>query len=460
MNRFLKKLSALTLAAAMMVAATGCGNTASDSTTTPDSSSGSKTEASNTDTSGSGEQKVVTFFHRWPNEPKNSLINELIAEFETQHPDIKIQADCVLNDSYKEKVRVLVSGDTIPDVFCTWSDSFCQNLVSSGNIQELDEILAADPEWKDSFIESQLPPFQVDGKQYAMPLCMDGKVFFYNKEAFEKAGIDIPATYSDLIASFDKLKTAGYEIPLVEGLSNAWAVSHYQGSIIQRVIDPEVWAKDINISTMELTDPAYVQALDIFKELTSYMGDAASAMDHEAARNMFISGEVPMLFAQLAEIRIINGEASTGAAGAGAQFEFGFFNFPSVEGGKGNQSGLQGAPEGWMLSNKAKHPEAALEFYKFLLSKEVGEKYTKVTGELSAIKGAANENTANAEMMAAVDTIMGASEIVPWFDNAFEASIADEFMRGGQSLAIGDMTSEEVMESVRAAAEQVKADAA
>ena len=97
-----------------------------------------------------------------------------------------------------------------------------------------------------------------------------------------------------------------------------------------------------------------------------------------------------------------------------------------------------------------------MKFYKFLLSKDFGAKYTQVTGEMSAIQGAVTEETANAEMMEAFDTINSASSIIPWFDNAFEASIADAFMRGGQSLAIGDMTSEEVMETVRATAEEVK----
>lgn len=446
MSKWYHKISAIGLVCAMVLSMGACGGSSS-------SESGEEGSASTTETSSEGKE-VVTFFHRWPNEPKNSLLNDAIAEFEAANPDIDVQADCVLNDSYKEKIRILVSGNDVPDVFCTWSDSFITNLVGSGNVKAVDDLLAEDPEWAESFVQSQLPPFQVDGKQYALPLCMDGKAFFYNKEAFEKAGCTVPTTYAELLDCFEKLKAAGYETPVTEGLADPWAVSHWQGSILQRYIDPAVLASDMNLETMSLTDDAYIQMLDTFKELAGYMGEAASAMTHEDARNMFISGEVPVLFAQLAEIRIINGEASTGAAGEGAQFEFGFFNFPSIEGGKGDQTGIQGAPEGWCLSADAS--DAAVKFYKFLLSKDFGAKYTQVTGEMSAIQGAVTEETANAEMMEAFDTINSASSIIPWFDNAFEASIADAFMRGGQSLAIGDMTSEEVMETVRATAEEVK----
>ena len=70
------------------------------------------------------DKVTVNFFHRWPNEPKFSYLNKLIEEFEAANPDIDIVADCVLNDSYKEKIRVLVSTDDLPDVFFSWSGAF------------------------------------------------------------------------------------------------------------------------------------------------------------------------------------------------------------------------------------------------------------------------------------------------------------------------------------------------
>lgn len=402
---------------------------------------------------GSGK-KVVTFFHRWPNEPKNSIFKAYVEEFEQLHPDIDIQMDCVLNDSYKEKVRVLVSGDSVPDVFSSWSGSFAENLVKSGNVKPLDDLMANDKEFADSIISSQLEQFTFDGKLYGLPMSMDGKAFFYNKEIFKKEGIAVPKTLDELYAVLDKLQNAGYKAPLTEGLADAWEVSHYEGTIIQRLLDPAVMKKDTNKATGEFTDPSYIDALNIFKKLTSYMGEAAPAMDHEAARNLFISGEAPMIYGQLAEIRLINGDTT---AGSGAYFEYGFFNFPSIEGGKGDQTGLTGAPEGFMLSNKAKNPVEAELFIKFILSKKAGEKMTKEAGELSCIKGAVNPQTATDQQIEAVDMIMGATSSVPWYDNAVEASIGDAFMRGGQSLAIGDMTAEQVMKNVQDVAAEVRA---
>ena len=128
------------------------------------------------------EEKItLTFFHRWPNEPKGPYMDEVVAKFEAAYPNIDIvMIDPVLNDSYKEKIRVLVGSSEIPDVFMSWSGSFGQNLVKSGRVLPLDDMVAADPEWASKIVSSQWGPFNYDGKQYGAPWSMDGKAFFYN----------------------------------------------------------------------------------------------------------------------------------------------------------------------------------------------------------------------------------------------------------------------------------------
>ena len=137
------------------------------------------------------DKVTVNFFHRWPNEPKNSYINSLIDEFEAANPDIDIVSDCVLNDSYKEKIRVLVSTDALPDVFFSWSGVFGENLTRSGRVLALDDVMARDSEWSSQIVEGQWAPFNYNGKQYGAPWSMDGKAFFYNVDVFNELGIEI-----------------------------------------------------------------------------------------------------------------------------------------------------------------------------------------------------------------------------------------------------------------------------
>lgn len=299
---------------------------------------------SSNEAESSGDEVVIDFFHRWPNEPRKSFYDQKIKEFEEANPNVKINVDSVLNDSYKEKVRVLVSNDDLPDIFSSWSDTFAENLVSSGRIKPLTDLIESDSDWSGKIIESQYEGFTFDDTTYGIPFTIDGKAFFYNKEIFEEVGVDAPETYDEFIEVLDELQAAGYETPLVEGLTDAWAISHYMGTIFHRVVEPEILAQDYNPETAAFTDESYIKGLEIFQELTTYMGEVSTAIDHEAARNMFSAGEVPVLYMQFAEILMVEDAGDV---------DFGFFNFPEVTDGNGSADSLTGAPEGWMLSENA-----------------------------------------------------------------------------------------------------------
>lgn len=394
------------------------------------------------------DKVTVNFFHRWPNEPKNSYINSLIDEFEAANPDIDIVSDCVLNDSYKEKIRVLVSTDALPDVFFSWSGVFGENLTRSGRVLALDDVMARDSEWSSQIVEGQWAPFNYNGKQYGAPWSMDGKAFFYNVDVFNELGIEVPTTLNELYAVCEKLKENGYDEPISAGFSAPWAVSHYLGTICQRVVDPEVLAKDYT-GGGDFSDPAYIEALNIFKKLGEYMTADPCSVDHEFARNAFIMGVSPMCYMQLAEMKYMRDDE---------ELNYAFFNFPAVEDGKGDPGQLTGAPEGMMISATAKPEvqEAAIKFMEFVISKEGGHRMIAECGEISCVKGAWDETNCDEKQLEAIDLILAATEPAVWQDCATEATIANAFMTGGQLLLTGDMTAEDVMASVQTAAAALK----
>lgn len=394
------------------------------------------------------DKVTVNFFHRWPNEPKNSYINSLIDEFEAANPDIDIVSDCVLNDSYKEKIRVLVSTDALPDVFFSWSGVFGENLTRSDRVLALDDVMARDSEWSSQIVEGQWAPFNYNGKQYGAPWSMDGKAFFYNVDVFNELGIEIPTTLNELYAVCEKLKENGYDEPISAGFSAPWAVSHYLGTICQRVVDPEVLAKDYT-GGGDFSDPAYIEALNIFKKLGEYMTSDPCSVDHEFARNAFIMGVSPMCYMQLAEMKYMRDDE---------ELNYAFFNFPAVEDGKGDPGQLTGAPEGMMISATAKPEvqEAAIKFMEFVISKEGGHRMIAECGEISCVKGAWDETNCDEKQLEAINLILAATEPAVWQDCATEATIANAFMNGGQLLLTGDMTAEDVMASVQTAAAALK----
>jgi len=265
---------------------------------------------------------------------------------------------------------------------------------------------------------------------------------------FAQLNLSVPTTLDELYAVCDALRAAGYEEPISAGFSAPWAVSHYLGTICQRVVDPETLARDY-AGQGDFTDPGYIEALNIFKKLGEYMTKDPNSVDHEFARNAFIFGEAPMVYLQLGECKYLRDDVD---------FDYSFFNFPAVEGGKGDPGQLTGAPEGMMISNVASPEvqEAAVKFVKFVISRHGGYEMTKQTGELSCVKGALDETNLDVKQLEAVQLILNSTQPALWQDNVTDAAIADAFMAGGQLLLTGDKTAEDVMKDVQAAAASIQ----
>ncbi|GLC80347.1 ABC transporter substrate-binding protein [Lacrimispora brassicae] len=448
MKKSARKVITLLLAASVGLSLTACGggSNSTDAKSGSESKEGAAQAGTEKDGGANGEKVVINFFHRWPNDPKNSMFQELIKEYMAENPNVTIQMDCILNDQYKEKIRMVVATDEVPDIFSSWSGTFAKEMINSGNVMGLNDIYGQDQEWSSQLAKASVDGFTFDGTIYGIPWSQDGKVFYYNKKIFSDNHLEVPKTWNEFISVLDALKAGGYDTPIVEGLSDNWTVLHYLGTMNQRMVDPEVLAKDYAPATGEFTDPAYVEVLKKWQQLTSYMGETCVAIDHETARNTyFAAGKAPVMYLQFAEIPMLEKALPEG-------FEYGFFNFPAFEEGKGDSKGLTGAPEGFMISNKAKNPEECIKFLKWLVSKKGGEALTTKCGDISSVAGAVDETNALPVQLEAMDMIKSASALVPWFDNACDASVYTVYGQGAQAIAIGDETPESVMEQVKEAA--------
>ncbi|ASF57282.1 ABC transporter substrate-binding protein [Bacillus velezensis] len=395
--------------------------------------------------SSSSDGKVtLKFFHRWPKEPEKSYFEEAVKDFEAAHPDIHIQTEAVLNDSYKDKVKVMLGTTSPPDIFFSWSDRFAYKFIKGDKALDLSSYYQQDKDWSSQLVQSQIKPFTHDGKQYGVPWQMDAKSFFYNKDIFNTLHLKPPATWDELITVCEKLKENGY-IPISFGTKAPWTISHYIGTLNQRMVDEKTRAKDYSPETGEFTDEGYVKALEKLQELLPYFTKHVNSVDHEYVRQQFTSGKAAVIYAETAEIKLVE------------PVNLGLFPFPKISGEKGSPRALTGSPEGFMISSKTKHPKEAMEFLQFLTSKKMGEKLIKDVGKYSAVQGTATENNSTPIQREAVQDIVRAETMVPWFDMDVDVEIADVYAAGVQQMLGGTMTPREVMNSVQKAARQVKA---
>ncbi|MEV4179278.1 extracellular solute-binding protein [Nonomuraea sp. NPDC049709] len=145
----------------------------------------------------------------------------VIPEFEKTHAGVKVlfQPSGVDDEQYKTKIALDLksrTGADVIDVDGIWVGEFAQ----AGYIKPLAEVGGATVEQWEGW--AQIPQAVqglgiFDGKKYGLPQGTDGRVLFYNKTLFRKAGLPDtwqPASWQEIIDAGTKLKAAGVPTPI------------------------------------------------------------------------------------------------------------------------------------------------------------------------------------------------------------------------------------------------------
>jgi len=157
------------------------------------------------DTSGDGGATTVRYFTFSAAPDHTADLDQIIAAFEDQNPDIDVKVETAPYDSYFTKLQTAVAGGTAPDVFELNYENFVTYAASSA-LAELPDVDAA------PYAPKLLEAFQYDGAQYGLPESFSNVVLFYNKDLFAKAGVAEPTadwTWADEEAAAEQLTGKG-----------------------------------------------------------------------------------------------------------------------------------------------------------------------------------------------------------------------------------------------------------
>ncbi len=403
------------------------------------------------DSEEGGDGVKLTFLHRWPQEPYATFFQEVVADFEASHPGVKIDIQTVSNNPFKEKIKVIVGTDEAPDVFFTWPGEFTNRFIREGLIYDLTKEM--NEGWIDDFVLSQLEPFMYKGGIYGTPFRVDGKVFAYNKKIFKEVGVDVPETWDEFLEVCQKIKDAGY-IPIAFGNISPWAVSHYIGTLNQKIVGAPI--KDAYDPAIgDFSDPGFVRALKEYQKLIPFFNDNPNTVKHgESQISFFIGRKAAMHYIEVVELPGIDREAKEANDPAFID-DYGLFQFPVIPWGKGDQSQLTGYPEGFVVSANSKHPAEAVEFLKYLTGRTVGEKEAKELGFLNGIKNIVGPGDMDPSYYDAAQIVLNSTSMVNWLDSGMHAQVTNMYLSELQRLTDGQATPEEVMANVSKVAKEV-----
>lgn len=335
-------IAATALVASLALAATACGG---------DSDSGDDGKADGPVT--------ITWWDTSNATNEAPTYQALIKDFEAANKDIKVKYVNVPFDQAQNKFDTAAGAKGAPDVLRSevgWTPAFAKK----GFFLPLDgtEALKDQAQFQPSLMEQA----KYEGKTYGVPLVTDTLALVYNKELFEKAGVEAPKTW-------DELKKAAATVKDKTGVDGYWGSTqaYYAQSFLYGegtdTVDAD--AKKITVKSPEAVK-AYETWLSLYKGKGLHKADTtADAYAH--IQEAFVSGKVAS---------IIQGPWEITNFYKGSAFKdknnLGIATVPAGSSGKG------GAPTGghnlsvYAGSDKA-HQEASLKFINFMTSAKTQE---------------------------------------------------------------------------------------
>ncbi|GAB4204724.1 MAG: ABC transporter substrate-binding protein [Coleofasciculaceae cyanobacterium] len=141
----------------------------------------------------------------WQSSPtEKQLLEQVLHQFESQHPTLKVKHE-IINDQYMDVIKTRLIGDAAPDVF--YLDAFeAPLLMKYGVLEPLNSYINAQFDLAD-FEPNLLKAFQLDGRTYGLPKDFSTLALFYNKQAFQDAGIDQPPQTWDELRDYSQILT-------------------------------------------------------------------------------------------------------------------------------------------------------------------------------------------------------------------------------------------------------------
>lgn len=384
-----------------------------------------------------------------------ALIEQICADFNKEHPDIVVEPVYTGNyDDTVTKIQTAIQGGTPPDVFVSLATQRF-TMASTGMAMPLDDLIAADGEEGQAYIDDFLDGFMldsyVDGKIYSIPFQRSTMVLFYNKDAFAEVGLDPeapPETWEEVVEYGQKLTNENrYGVGLALNSGSAqWA---FTGFCLQNSVNGENLMTDDGKQVLFDT-PENVEALQFWLDLQNkYQIMAPGIVQWTDLPTQFLAGEVAMIYHTTGNMANIN---------ENAEFEFGAAFLP------GNKR--VAAPTGggnFYISNgiSEERVQAAWEFIKFATDTERAAQWSLDTGYV-ATRESCFETDLIKNYYEEVPQAKVAYDQIPYSAPELTTYNAAEIWRvlndNIQSAVVGDATPQEALTAAQEQATEILAE--
>ncbi len=313
--------------------------------------------------------KVQLVYQDWRTDWFPPMAQRMLEEFHESHPSIRVfyvpDAEVL-----EPKIMADMQAGSAPDVFqgcCSWFPILAQR----GYALDLRPYVDADldratiADWDQAQYRAFFAP---DGRQYGLPKYHGALGLYYNKDLFDQYGVSYPTdtwNHDDYRAAMKQLTRDRDG----DGQTDVWGsmmdiswdrVQVHVNGWGGHFVDPAEPTRS------RMCEPPAVEALEWLRARIWDEGVMASPLNVQnlGTRQAFVSRRVAM---------VEDGSWALRDILAGADFRVGVAPFPGGPAGKVTLA----TTDGFGIYAGTRHPEAAWELMKFLISKEYGRAMAK-----------------------------------------------------------------------------------
>lgn len=315
-------------------------------------------------------EKITIRVTWWGEISENDAEMMMIEKFNAEHDDIEVIADVVPGDGYGDRLLTSFSTGAGYDIFASGEGDFYK-WVGANMPLSLNDLIANDSVWVNGMNEAIYNFGNIGGQQYYLvrdynPLCL-----FYNKDVFDKYGVEYPTadwTWEDAIAAAKKMTVKNddgtYECFGFNAQSWAYGAMTYFASMGLDIVN-----EDCTEVEGYLNSPEFAAALSEYVGFS--VGDDRISPD-AADQSTFGS----------ASAMLINGNLAMTISGAWdkATFENAGVNYGTCVVPGNHENYL--CASAFAISKNCKHPEAAWEVLKALTGTECAALRAQYTAAL------------------------------------------------------------------------------
>ena len=331
--------------------------------------------------STAGAQKInLEYWSLWnPNEPQAKVVQQVIKEYEAANPNVNVNVNFAGRDIRKLLLPALNSGKTID--IAEGGAAFMTGGSIARNLLPLDKYLSkpsvGDPgkSVKQVVIPGLLKLTRYNGRTVGIPHIPSVLLYFYNKDAFKKAGIKTePTNWASFVAAAKALKAAGYAPITVD--QDAYTDINFSYAALRASGSCAALTKTMRDPTGKLwTSPQY---LSMAKDIRGLWDAGLFAKDMPSSR--FPGGQQRVGLGEVA--MNLNGSwlPTELRATTGPNFPWGSFAYPTLSSGRGSTNDVMISPQMFSVISKSKYPDQAFDFIRYMISKKTQEALVKEAG--------------------------------------------------------------------------------